>query len=143
MKSHSNCVLVRVGLLVVIAAFLFPPLAFAQGETTSAIIGQVSDETGAVVPNATIRITNRDTGLRRTASTDDAGRFNLPQLKPGNYSVRVEAPGFAPQQNDNVVASLGQKQTVNFTLHVAQSSQTVEVSGEAPADQSRQCQYIH
>jgi len=135
MRSHSNCVLVtcaRVGLLVVIAVFLFPPLAFAQGETTSAIIGQVSDETGAVVPNAAIRITNRDTGLRRTASTDAAGRFNLPQLKPGNYSVRVEAPGFAPQQNDGVVASLGQKQTANFTLHVAQSSQTVEVSGEAP-----------
>ncbi|HXP47734.1 MAG TPA: carboxypeptidase-like regulatory domain-containing protein, partial [Terriglobales bacterium] len=120
------------GLLVTVAVFIFPPLAFAQGETTSAIIGQVSDETGAVVPNATIRITNRDTGLRRTASTDAAGRFNLPQLKPGNYSVRVEAPGFAPQQNDGVVASLGQKQTANFTLHVAQSSQTVEVSGEAP-----------
>ncbi len=135
MRSPAKYVLAsspRFGLLVVMVVFLFPPLAFAQGETTSAIIGQVSDETGAVVPNATIRITNRDTGLRRTASTDAAGRFNLPQLKPGNYSVRVEAPDFAPQQHDDVVASLGQKQTVNFTLHVAQSSQMVEVSGQAP-----------
>ena len=118
-------------LLLVAAVCLLPALAFAQGETTSAIIGQVSDETGAVVPNAAITITNRDTGLRRAVSTDAAGRFNLPQLKPGSYAVRVEAPGFAPQQHDDVVASLGQKQAVNFTLHVAQSSQTVEVSGEA------------
>ncbi len=135
MRSPAKYVLASspgFGLLVAMVVFLFPPLACAQGETTSAIIGQVSDETGAVVPNATIRITNRDMGLRRTASSDAAGRFDLPQLKPGNYSVRVEAPGFAPQQNDDVVASLGQKQTVNFTLHVAQSSQTVEVSGEAP-----------
>jgi carboxypeptidase family protein len=120
------------GLSLVPALFLLPVLVYAQSETTSAIIGQVSDETGAVVPNATIAVINRDTGLRRTASTDAAGRFNLPQLKPGNYSVRVEAPGFAPQQNDGVAAGLGQRQTVNFKLHVAHASQMVEVSGQAP-----------
>ena len=134
MGAHSNGVVVTsplVCLLVVTAVVLFPAPAFTQGETTSAIIGQVSDETGAVVPNAAITLTSRDTGLRRTARTDAAGWFNLPQLKPGNYSVRVEAPGFAPQQHDGVVASLGQKQAVNFTLHLARSSETVEVSGEA------------
>ena len=61
-----------------------------------------------------------------------AGRFNFPQLKPGAYSVKAEAEGFEPQQNDNVISGLGQKQTVDFTLKVAQSKQTVEVSGEAP-----------
>jgi Carboxypeptidase regulatory-like domain len=45
-----------------------------------------------------------------TDSADDAGRFNFPQLKPGTYSVKAEAPGFEPQQNDNVVSGLGQKQ---------------------------------
>jgi len=122
----------RFGLLVMVAVSLLSALARAQGETTSAIVGQVSDGTGAVVPNAAVKITNRDTGLKRTAKTDGAGWFNLPQLKPGNYSVKVEAPGFAPQQNDGVVAALGQKQTVNFVLRPARSSEVVEVSGQAP-----------
>ena len=110
---------------------LAPIDSWAQGETTSAILGQVTDSSNAVVPAAIVTVTNRETGLKRTARTDDAGRFNFPQLKPGNYSVRVEAPGFEPQQADNVVSALGQKQTVNLTLGVAQSKQTVEVTAEA------------
>ena len=106
--------------------------AWAQGETTSAIIGQVTDTTGAVVPDATVTITNQETGLKRTAKTDSGGRLNFPQLKPGTYAVRVEAEGFEPQQADNVFSSLGQKQTVNFTLRVARSKETVEVGAEAP-----------
>jgi hypothetical protein len=109
-----------------------PVKLFGQGETTSAIVGQVTDSTNAVLPGATVTITNRDTGLRRSAKTDDAGRFNFPQLKPGTYSVKAEAQGFEPQQNDAVFSGLGQKQTVNFTLAVARSSQTVEVNSEAP-----------
>src|SRR5579872_6639052 len=110
----------------------YPMVTLAQGETTSAIIGQVTDATNAAIPNATVTITNRETALQRTAKTDDEGRFNFPQLNPGAYSVKVEAEGFDPQQNDNVLSGLGQKQTVNFTLKVAQSNQTVEVSGSAP-----------
>src|SRR6202790_4375826 len=112
--------------------FLLPEAAFSQGETTSAIVGQVSDASGAAVPGATVTVTNKETGLRRSASTDDTGRFNFPQLKPGAYSVKVEAEGFETQQNDAVSSALGQKQTVDFRLKIAQSNQTVEVSTEAP-----------
>src|SRR6266849_4293491 len=112
--------------------FLSPEATFSQGETTSAIIGQVSDASGAAVPGATVTATNRETGLRRSASTDDSGRFNFPQLNPGAYSVKVEAEGFEPQQNDAVSAALGQKQTVDFRLKIAQSNQTVEITSEAP-----------
>src|SRR6202167_4315209 len=115
-----------------LSIILFPGKSFAQGETTSAIVGQVTDATGAAIPGATVTITNRETALQRSAKTDDEGRFNLPQLKPDTYSVRVEAAGFASQQNDHVLAALGQKQTVNFTLKVAQSNQTIEISSEAP-----------
>src|ERR1700678_1071300 len=111
---------------------LHPTVTLAQGETTSAIVGQVADATTAPVPGATVTITNRETGSRRSAMTDNEGRFNFPQLKPGAYSVRVEAEGFEPRQNDNVFSGLGEKQTVNFTLKVAQSNQTIEVSGTAP-----------
>src|SRR5260370_11570454 len=98
--------------------FLLPEAAFSQGETTSAIIGQVSDASGAAVPSATVTVTNKETGLRRSASTDDSGRFNFPQLKPGAYSVKVEAEGFEPPQNDAGSAGLGQNQTVGFMRRV-------------------------
>src|ERR1700687_3615334 len=111
--------------------FLLPEATFAQGETTSAIIGQVSDASGAAVPRATVTVTNKETGLRRSASTDQSGRFNFPQLKPGAYSVKVEAEGFEPLQNDGVSASLGQKQTVDFIVRVAQAKESIEVTSEA------------
>jgi hypothetical protein len=121
-------------ILVFVASFYFllSGAAFSQGETTSSIIGQVSDASDAAVPHATVTVTNKETGMRRSASTDDAGRFNFPQLKPGAYSVKVEAAGFEPQQNDAVTSALGQKQTVDFRLKIAQSKQIVEITSEAP-----------
>ncbi|HEV3254515.1 MAG TPA: carboxypeptidase-like regulatory domain-containing protein, partial [Candidatus Acidoferrales bacterium] len=119
-------------LLAGVLQCLLAAAAFGQGETTSAIIGQVTDASGAAVPGATVTVINHETALQRSAKTDQEGRFNFPQLKPGAYSVGVEAGGFDQQQNDNVFSGLGQKQTVNFTLKVSQSNQTVEVSGAAP-----------
>ena len=106
--------------------------AKAQGDTTSAIFGQVTDATNAAIPGATVSATNRETGLQRAAKTDQEGRFNFAQLPPGTYSVKVQADGFEPQQNDNLASALGQKQEVNFRLNVAHSEQNVQVSGEAP-----------
>lgn len=114
------------------AALSLGVLLHGQGETTSAIVGTVVDPTGAAVPGASLTITSRDTGAVRKAQSDDAGRFSFPQLKPGPYSVRVEAPRFEPQQNDSVFAGLGQKQTVDFALKLASDRQDVTVSGQAP-----------
>jgi hypothetical protein len=105
---------------------------FAQGETTSAIGGTVSDPSGGEVPGAIVSVTNRATGLERTGTTDGEGRFNFPQLPPGTYSVKVTAEGFEPQVNENAIAGLGQRQTINFTLRLARSNLTIEVTGEAP-----------
>ena len=112
--------------LPVLAAFLW-----AQGETTSAIVGWVSDPTGAAIPGAKVTITSTDTGLTRSVLTDDAGRFNFPQLKPGPYSVKADADRFESQQNNSVLAGLGQKQAVGFTLRIAASSQNVVVTERA------------
>jgi hypothetical protein len=91
--------LVRQVFILAVVASLSLPQALAQGETTSAIVGQIRDTTNAVVPGATVTITNPEAGLRRSAKTDDSGRFNFPQLKPGTYSVRVEASGFEPRHS--------------------------------------------
>ena len=133
---------VHIALVLAVVAFL-PPRASGQGETTSAIVGQVSDASGAAVPGATVTVANRETGTKRTASTDETGRFNFPQLKPGTYSVKVEAQGFEPQQNDNVFSGLGQKQTVDFTLKLAQARE--DHRGQLPSLRSstRKRQHLH
>src|ERR1700683_2784723 len=132
-RTMSNLRRLTLALLVVAGSipFLWPPVTFSQGETTSAITGQVNDATNAAIPDATVTITNRENGLQRVVKTEKEGRFNFTQLKPDAYLVKVEAEGFDPQQTDTV-SGLGQKQTVNFILKVAQSSQTVEVTA-APA----------
>ena len=123
--------IIFIGLFLTTTFFVIPVSTKAQGETTSEILGQVNDPTHAAVPGATVTITNQEIGLKRIAKTDDTGHFNFPQLKPGTYTIRVESAGFAPQQNDALFSGLGQKQTVDFTLKLAQSEQTVEVSGQA------------
>jgi hypothetical protein len=105
---------------------------WAQGETTSALVGQVSDPSNAAIANATVTIINKGSGLKRMVQTDDTGRFNFPQLRPGTYSVEVNAVGFESQRNDAVAAGLGQTQTVNFTLKLETARQEVTVSDLAP-----------
>jgi hypothetical protein len=118
-------------LLAIVVLAVAVPL-FPQGETTSAIVGQVSDVTHATVAGATVTITNQATGARRSVTTNEDGHFDFPQLKPGAYSVKVEAEGFEPQQNSAVAAGLGQTQTVDFILQVAQIRQTLEVTAANP-----------
>src|SRR6202162_3804306 len=115
-----------------LAMLLMALLAMAQGETTSAIVGSVSDPVGAATPGATVSVTNVENGLKRSVKTDASGRFSFPQLKPGVYSVKAEADRFEAQQNNSVSAGLGQKQTVDFKLNIASASQTVLVQEQAP-----------
>jgi hypothetical protein len=123
----------RTGIATVLLGMrLFMPItASAQGETTSAIVGQVSDASGAGVAGASVTIVNAATGLRRAAITGESGRFDFAQLSPGTYLVKVQAEGFEPAKNDDVSAGLGQKQTINFTLKVAQAKESIEVQSDA------------
>src|SRR5579863_1256474 len=106
-------------LALAIAAFASCIPAMAQGETTSAIVGSVTDPTDAAIPGATVTLTNIETGLKRSLKTDDSGRFSFPQLQPGVYSVKAAADGFEARQNNSVAAGLGQKEAVDFKLNVA------------------------
>ena len=106
--------------------------AAGQGETTSAITGQVTDQTGAALPKAGVAITATETGLKRTAKTDDAGRYSFPQLRPGKYDVEADLQGFERQRKQAVTAGLGQTQEVDFVLPVAAAHADIVVGGEAP-----------
>src|SRR3984885_6674986 len=113
--------------MAVLTAFLW-----GQGETTSAIVGSVTDVTGAAIAGATVTILSTENGLKRSAKTDADGRFDFPQLKPGPYSVKVEADQFEAREYHSALAGLGQKQTVSFTLKIAASNQTILVNEDAP-----------
>jgi Carboxypeptidase regulatory-like domain len=109
-----------------------PRICRAQGETTSAIAGQVKDTSGGAVPQAHVTVSNNETGLERTVQTDSAGRFQFPQLTPGTYTVQVTVPGFQEQQNNSVAAPLGRTQTVDFVLQLQKMKQEVTVGEQPP-----------
>jgi hypothetical protein len=113
-------------------AFASASFAFGQGETTSAIAGEVSDATGAGIAGANIIVIRTEDGSKRSAAADQTGRFLFPQLKPGSYTVRAAASGFEQQSRAMLTAGLGQTQTVNFVLNVAANKENIVVTSDAP-----------
>jgi len=108
-----------------------PILLNAQSASTATITGQVVDPQGAVIPAAKVTATNTATGVARSAITTTTGNYVIPNLSPGNYSIKVEATKFAAAES-KVKLNVGDEQDVNFKLGIAGSTQTVEVTTEAP-----------
>jgi len=96
------------------------------------LTGTVTDQSGGVVPNASVAILNTATGEIRTISTNADGIYSAPNLVPGTYTATVTAPGFSKLVQSGIVLSVGATQTLNLSMQVGQSSQTVEVTAEAP-----------
>lgn len=107
-------------------------LANAQSAASAQISGTVVDPQGAVVPGAKVTATNSATGVQRSVNTTSTGNYTIPNLAPGTYSVKVEAKGFASGGTENLQLKLGDQRDLGFKLAVAGSSQTVEVTTEAP-----------
>src|SRR6059036_2348211 len=96
------------------------------------ILGSVKDSTGAVIPGATVSIIDKDRGLARTLTTDEAGLYNAPNLIPGTYTVRAELPGFKRLDRENVVVEVGSEIRVDLTIEPGQQGETVTVSEAIP-----------
>jgi hypothetical protein len=107
---------------------LLPLALMAQN---SAIQGVIVDSSGAVVPNAAVRVTNLDTGVVQSRVTNDVGFYTVPALNAGRYSVDATASGFAPQQRPEMRLEVGQTARVDFELKVGNVAETVEVSAAA------------
>src|SRR6478752_7429820 len=115
-------------LLVLISICSMPVLA---QRITGDIAGEVTDATGAVLPNVTITAVNTGTNYSRSAVTSDTGAFRIPELPIGTYRVTASAEGFksAVQTADVQVGAVIQ---ASFKLTVGQRTETVEVEGTAP-----------
>ncbi len=117
---------------------LFPTLlatvltipAFSQSLTSGDITGLVTDQSGAVIPDATITLKNNQTGATQTRTVNSAGVYRFSLLDPGGYTVTVTAQGFQPVER-TIQVSVGQASAVNIQLGVASAPTTVEVTAEA------------
>ena len=119
--------------LVVASLFSIVPVAplFAQG-ALSEVNGTATDQSGAVLPGVTVTLTEETTGLARTVVTNEAGRWVLPALQPGRYTIKAELSGFQTQNRAGVVVNVGQAITINLALPVGGLTDQVTVTGEAP-----------
>jgi Carboxypeptidase regulatory-like domain/TonB-dependent Receptor Plug Domain len=101
--------------------------SFAQSLTTGGISGTVTDPSGAVVPAATVKLTNTNTNISETAPTNNDGAYRFAFVAPGAYKIAVAAKGFQPQERTGLIVTAGVPLTVGVQLNVATTSQTVDV----------------
>jgi hypothetical protein len=113
---------------VYVAAFALMLCAVGRSQSTvGSIDGIVADQSGAVLPNATVTVTNESTGLKRTVVTNGTGAYTVPNLPPGNYRAAIAAIGFAALHTELVVPI---NQTIRWdaTLKTGGSSTTISVT---------------
>jgi hypothetical protein len=103
-------------------------ISAAQSENGT-LKGKVTDQTGAVIPQATVTAVAAD-GKHVTATSDGAGSFSIGPLASGSYSVLVQAKGFAPYRQERVLISPGTNQVLNLALEIETKEEKVEVQDE-------------
>ena len=101
----------------------------AQNAGAATITGTVEDAAQAVIPNATVTVTNVDTNVVHTYSSNAAGLYSAPFLLPGHYTVGARAAGFGTTEAKGLTLIVGQMLTVNLTLSVKSDTTTIEVEG--------------
>jgi len=117
-------------ILVAISILMLQPRLTAQSDLAS-IRGSVQDQTGAVIPAATIELQNLDTGVSQSATSDGVGNFHFEALVRGSYKATVTAQGFASQA-ESLTLNVSQIQALNFKLQPGSNTTTVTVTDAAP-----------
>ena len=104
------------------------PTAGAQQATTSGTVrGVVSNSDGVPVADATVTATNQETGVKRGSQSDAAGRYQLPFLEPGRYTIRAQRIGLRPVERPDLRIALGQVTSVDFRLETAPVELTAQI----------------
>src|SRR5215213_6551301 len=123
---------ISIASLILVAIFTcFSRTGYAQGSNLGTVRGTVTDANGAVLPNATVQVTDQTTGISRDVTTNGEGNYEVVALKPGTYKVSASATGFKTSSMDAVVSG---SDTVRADLRMevgAQTETVVVVGGEA------------
>ncbi|HEX5966651.1 MAG TPA: carboxypeptidase regulatory-like domain-containing protein [Pyrinomonadaceae bacterium] len=115
---------------LVCGLFLLLPLVSAQAQFKASVQGTVADSTGALVPDATVTITNKETGAKQTTQSSGDGFYRLSGLPPGRYTLVVEKTGFKKQSFENVLVNAEETQGFDVALTTGEVSETVTVTEE-------------
>src|ERR1700692_2617087 len=102
-------------------------IGLAQATNTGTVVGVVADQSGAVVPGATVTLTDVSTNGTRSTSTSNTGQYVFVNVSPGVYNITASKAGFEIDKLTNTTVQVGTQATANFTLHVGNAQQTVEV----------------
>jgi Carboxypeptidase regulatory-like domain len=116
-------------LCCVISIRLMAGVAFGQ---TASITGLIKDQTGAVLPGATVLLVNVETGIQRTTLTNDEGYYTLQLLQPGDYRISVQATGFKPIVRSGIKLEVQQIARIDFAMELGELTQEINVTGAAP-----------
>jgi hypothetical protein len=104
----------------------------AVGQTTKAtVLGVVTDANGSVIPNAKITAKNLNTGISRETTSDEAGRYRLPELPVGLYEITAEQQGFQAKARSGIDLTVGREAVVNFSLSVSGVEEKIIIEGDA------------
>jgi hypothetical protein len=125
----------RVGLTVVL---LLSTNNWAFAQATATINGRIVDQAGAVLPGATVTVTNGATGAVRSTVTNAEGLYSIPALNPGTYTVKAELAGFAASAREGVELLTGSTLTVDHQLSLASVQESLTVTGQAPLVEATQ-----
>ena len=126
MKHRTRSVM-----LLVWFVLLSPSLVLAQQEAAT-MTGEVRDPSGAVVPGAVVIITNVGTNISVTTVTNDRGSYTMPGLRPGEYSVTAEAPGFGKTVRSGLTLQVAQVARIDIALQTSGLTESVQVVGATP-----------
>jgi Carboxypeptidase regulatory-like domain len=120
--------------LVVMACLV--PTGLAAQAVTGTILGLITDATGAVMPGATVTLTNTNTGLVRVVNTDANGEYTAPSLPTGNYAVKAELSGFKTVTRPDIPLGVDQRVRIDVKLEIGAVEESVTVTGASPLVQT-------
>ncbi len=130
-------------LLSLLAGLLMAAGALMGQGSVGTLTGTAMDATGAVVPGATVVITNVGTGIESHTSTTSVGAYTVPHLSAGMYTIRVSGPGFRTSLQENVTLRVGQTLTVDILLEVGAVTEEVMVTSAVPLLESGTAEIGH
>ena len=117
-------------LVAVLMFFIAPCSGFGQAAGAS-LTGQVTDQSGAAVPNATVSVENVGTTLTGQSTSNSEGVYRISPLPPGTYTLTVSASGFSKYVQQGIILTVGLSATQNVSLKVGSATQTVQISAIA------------
>jgi hypothetical protein len=126
-KESSLSACLRQALSLVVILLFIAPLLHAQ--FSASVSGTVTDTNGAVIPSATVTLTETATHAVKTTTTSSTGFYHFSELAPGNYGIVVAAPGFKTTTLDSLDVAAESPRTANVKLSVGQAAEQVTVNG--------------